>query len=177
MAILEGVQEGRQIFVNLKRSIQWVLLSPGWVDSEVCYIRTLMNRSTGIPSRTVHLKSCLNFYVSSSDLSSKKWVSEYAAIDVVVPIPLPLSAILILVIGMQLRKNHKVEVNKRSDRSWIRVVCCGRFGNSRSLGIPLISFLLPQLSFAWDKSESKDGLMRLSPRKPGPYAWFCDKQS
>ncbi|KAJ7272951.1 aminophospholipid-transporting P-type ATPase [Mycena rebaudengoi] len=72
---VKGVAEGRQIFVNLKRSIQSV--------------------------------------------------SKY----VVVPIPLPLSAILILVIDLGFE-------------------------------------LFVALSFAWDKPETVDGLMRMPPRKP-----------
>ena len=34
-------------------------------------------------------------------------------------------------------------------------------------GIVFITFFLLQLSFAWDKPETADGLMRLKPRKPG----------
>lgn len=83
---VKGVQEGRQIFVNLKRSIQYTI-------------------SHSTPEVVPQL------------------------LYVVVPIPLPLSAILILVIDLGFE-------------------------------------LFVALSFAWDKSESKDGLMRLSPRKP-----------
>ncbi|TCD67985.1 hypothetical protein EIP91_011654 [Steccherinum ochraceum] len=73
---VKGVAEGRQIFVNLKRSIQYTISH-----------------------------------------------------NVVVPIPLPLSAILILVIDLGFE-------------------------------------LFVALSFAWDKPETQDGLMRMSPRKP-----------
>ncbi|KAI0312116.1 aminophospholipid-transporting P-type ATPase [Amylostereum chailletii] len=83
---LLGVQEGRQIFVNLKRSIQYTITH---ITPEV------------IPQ----------------------------LLYVVVPIPLPMSAILILV---------------------------------TDLGFEL----LVALSFAWDKPETVDGLMRLGPRKP-----------
>ncbi|KAH9911673.1 aminophospholipid-transporting P-type ATPase [Epithele typhae] len=82
-----GCAEGRQIFVNLKRSIQYTISHS---TPEV------------IPQLLVH---------------------------VVVPVPLPLSAILILVIDLGFE-------------------------------------LFVALSFAWDKPETKDGLMRMSPRKP-----------
>ncbi|KAL0070554.1 hypothetical protein AAF712_002393 [Marasmius tenuissimus] len=83
---VKGVAEGRQIFVNLKRSIQYTV-------------------SHSTPEVLPQL------------------------LYVVVPIPLPLSAILILVID---------------------------------LGFELVV----ALSFAWDKPETKDGLMRMMPRKP-----------
>ncbi|KAF7294583.1 Cation-ATPase-N domain-containing protein [Mycena indigotica] len=83
---VKGVAEGRQIFVNLKRSIQYTL-------------------SHSTPEVIPQL------------------------LYVVVPIPLPISAILILVID---------------------------------LGFELFI----ALSFAWDKPETVDGLMRMEPRKP-----------
>ncbi|PCH38584.1 aminophospholipid-transporting P-type ATPase [Wolfiporia cocos MD-104 SS10] len=83
---VKGVAEGRQIFVNLKRSIQYTITH---ITPEV------------IPQ----------------------------LLYVVVPIPLPLSAILILVIDLGFE-------------------------------------LFVALSFAWDKPETKDGLMRMPPRKP-----------
>ncbi|KAF7974995.1 hypothetical protein HWV62_10595 [Athelia sp. TMB] len=81
-----GVAEGRQIFVNLKRSIQYTI-------------------SHSTPEVIPQL------------------------LYVVVPIPLPLSAILILVIDLGFE-------------------------------------LFVALSFAWDKPETVDGLMRMNPRKP-----------
>ncbi|KAI0737979.1 aminophospholipid-transporting P-type ATPase [Daedaleopsis nitida] len=83
---VKGVAEGRQIFVNLKRSIQYTI-------------------SHSTPEVIPQL------------------------LYVVVPLPLPLSAILILVIDLGFE-------------------------------------LFVALSFAWDKPEIKDGLMRMSPRKP-----------
>ncbi|KAJ7577471.1 aminophospholipid-transporting P-type ATPase [Mycena floridula] len=83
---VKGVAEGRQIFVNLKRSIQYTL-------------------SHSTPEVVPQL------------------------LYVVVPIPLPLSAILILVIDLGFE-------------------------------------LFVALSFAWDKPETEDGLMRMAPRKP-----------
>ncbi|KAJ7684458.1 aminophospholipid-transporting P-type ATPase [Mycena polygramma] len=83
---VKGVAEGRQIFVNLKRSIQYTL-------------------SHSTPEVIPQL------------------------LYVVVPIPLPLSAILILVIDLGFE-------------------------------------LFVALSFAWDKPETVDGLMRMNPRKP-----------
>ncbi|KAJ3517123.1 hypothetical protein NLJ89_g701 [Agrocybe chaxingu] len=83
---VKGVAEGRQIFVNLKRSIQYTL-------------------SHSTPEVIPQL------------------------LYVVVPIPLPLSAVLILVIDLGFE-------------------------------------LCVALSFAWDKPETADGLMRLKPRKP-----------
>ncbi|KAJ6620357.1 aminophospholipid-transporting P-type ATPase [Mycena sp. CBHHK59/15] len=83
---VKGVAEGRQIFVNLKRSIQYTL-------------------SHSTPEVIPQL------------------------LYVVVPIPLPLSAILILVIDLGFE-------------------------------------LFVALSFAWDKPETVDGLMRMTPRKP-----------
>jgi sodium/potassium-transporting ATPase subunit alpha len=71
---VKGVQEGRQIFVNLKRSIQYTIshTTPEVIPQLLC---TLL---------VYHfIQACL-FIV---------------AIDVIIPIPLPLSAILILVIG------------------------------------------------------------------------------
>ncbi|KAI0956666.1 hypothetical protein AcW1_005290 [Taiwanofungus camphoratus] len=85
-SIVKGVAEGRQIFVNLKRSIQYTI-------------------SHSTPEVIPQL------------------------LYVVVPIPLPLSAILILVIDLGFE-------------------------------------LFVALSFAWDKPETKDGLMRMNPRKP-----------
>ncbi|KAF7353783.1 Cation-ATPase-N domain-containing protein [Mycena venus] len=83
---VKGVAEGRQIFVNLKRSIQYTLThSTPEVIPQLLYV--------------------------------------------VVPIPLPLSAILILVIDLGFE-------------------------------------LFVALSFAWDKPETIDGLMRMAPRKP-----------
>jgi len=83
---VKGVAEGRQIFVNLKRSIQYTIThSTPEVIPQLLYV--------------------------------------------VVPIPLPLSAILILVIDLGFE-------------------------------------LFVALSFAWDKPETKDGLMRMAPRKP-----------
>jgi sodium/potassium-transporting ATPase subunit alpha len=83
---VKGVAEGRQIFVNLKRSIQYTI-------------------SHSTPEVIPQL------------------------LYVVVPIPLPLPAILILVIDLGFE-------------------------------------LFVALSFAWDKPETVDGLMRMSPRKP-----------
>ncbi|CAG8532596.1 3994_t:CDS:2 [Paraglomus occultum] len=83
---VKGIEEGRLIFINLKKSIQYTLS---------------------------HLMP---------EIAS-------ALLYVVVPLPLPLSAILILVID---------------------------------LGYELFA----ALSFAWDKPESEDGLMRLPPRRP-----------
>ncbi|KAF9009504.1 aminophospholipid-transporting P-type ATPase [Cyathus striatus] len=83
---VKGVAEGRQIFVNLKRSIQYTL-------------------SHSTPEVIPQL------------------------LYVVVPLPLPLSAILILVIDLGFE-------------------------------------LCVALSFAWDKPETADGLMRMNPRKP-----------
>jgi len=83
---VNGVQEGRQIFVNLKRSIQYTI-------------------SHSTPEVIPQL------------------------LYVVVPIPLPISAILILVIDLGFE-------------------------------------LFVALSFAWDPAETKDGLMRMPPRKP-----------
>ncbi|KAI0093821.1 aminophospholipid-transporting P-type ATPase [Irpex rosettiformis] len=83
---VKGVAEGRQIFVNLKRSIQYTI-------------------SHSTPEVIPQL------------------------LYVVVPIPLPLSAILILVIDLGFE-------------------------------------LFVALSFAWDQPETKDGLMRMTPRKP-----------
>lgn len=83
---VKGVAEGRQIFVNLKRSIQYTI-------------------SHSTPEVIPQL------------------------LYVVVPLPLPLSAILILVIDLGFE-------------------------------------LLVALSFAWDKPETADGLMRMKPRKP-----------
>jgi sodium/potassium-transporting ATPase subunit alpha len=83
---VKGVAEGRQIFVNLKRSIQYTIThSTPEVIPQLLYV--------------------------------------------VVPIPLPLPAILILVIDLGFE-------------------------------------LFVALSFAWDKPETVDGLMRMSPRKP-----------
>ncbi len=66
--------------------------------------------------------------------------------DVVVPIPLPLSAILILVIGKVDQAHPFIPY---------------------SLIILDLGFeLFVALSFAWDKPETKDGLMRMTPRKP-----------
>ncbi|CAK5279227.1 unnamed protein product [Mycena citricolor] len=83
---VKGVAEGRQIFVNLKRAIQYTI-------------------SHSTPEVIPQL------------------------LYVVVPIPLPLSAILILVIDLGFE-------------------------------------LFVALSFAWDKPETVDGLMRMTPRKP-----------
>ncbi|KIK59054.1 hypothetical protein GYMLUDRAFT_170208 [Collybiopsis luxurians FD-317 M1] len=83
---VKGVAEGRQIFVNLKRSIQYTI-------------------SHSTPEVIPQL------------------------LYVIVPIPLPLPAILILVIDLGFE-------------------------------------LFVALSFAWDKPETKDGLMRMLPRKP-----------
>ncbi|KAF7323324.1 Cation-ATPase-N domain-containing protein [Mycena chlorophos] len=83
---VKGVAEGRQIFVNLKRSIQYTI-------------------SHSTPEVIPQL------------------------LYVVVPLPLPLSAILILVIDLGFE-------------------------------------LFVALSFAWDKPETVDGLMRMAPRKP-----------
>lgn len=85
-SIVHGIQEGRLIFVNLKKSIQYTI-------------------SHSTPEVIPNL------------------------LYVIVPIPLPLSAILILAID---------------------------------LGFELIA----ALSFAWDPPETKDGLMKLPPRKP-----------
>jgi len=83
---VKGVAEGRQIFVNLKRSIQYTIThSTPEVIPQLLYV--------------------------------------------VVPLPLPLSAILILVIDLGFE-------------------------------------LCVALSFAWDKPETSDGLMRMKPRKP-----------
>ncbi|KAJ3728358.1 aminophospholipid-transporting P-type ATPase [Lentinula raphanica] len=83
---VKGVAEGRQIFVNLKRSIQYTI-------------------SHSTPEVIPQL------------------------LYVIIPIPLPLSAILILVIDLGFE-------------------------------------LFVALSFAWDKPETVDGLMRMTPRKP-----------
>ncbi|THU76214.1 hypothetical protein K435DRAFT_184667, partial [Dendrothele bispora CBS 962.96] len=83
---VKGVAEGRQIFVNLKRSIQYTI-------------------SHSTPEVIPQL------------------------LYVVVPVPLPISAILILVIDLGFE-------------------------------------LLVALSFAWDQPETKDGLMRMMPRRP-----------
>lgn len=83
---VKGVQEGRQIFVNLKRSIQY----------------TISHTTPEVIPQLLY---------------------------VIVPIPLPLSAILILVIDLGFE-------------------------------------LLVALSFAWDKPEAQDSLMRMPPRKP-----------
>jgi len=83
---VKGVAEGRLIFNNLKRSIQYTI-------------------SHSTPEVIPQL------------------------LYVIVPVPLPLSAILILVIDLGFE-------------------------------------LFVALSFAWDPPESKDGLMRLKPRKP-----------
>lgn len=85
-SIVRGIEEGRLIFVNLKKSIQYTI-------------------SHSTPEVIPNL------------------------LYVIVPIPLPLSAILILVID---------------------------------LGFELIA----ALSFAWDPPETKEGLMKLPPRKP-----------
>ena len=71
----EGVAEGRQIFVNLKRSIQYTIShsSPEVIAQLLC--APLPYRSPPVFSLIIHT-------------------------DVVVPIPITLSAILILVIGM-----------------------------------------------------------------------------
>ncbi|KAI0255351.1 aminophospholipid-transporting P-type ATPase [Lactifluus subvellereus] len=83
---VKGVQEGRQIFVNLKRSIQY----------------TISHTTPEVIPQLLY---------------------------VIVPVPLPLSAILILVIDLGFE-------------------------------------LLVALSFAWDKPETEDSLMRMPPRKP-----------
>ncbi|VDC02481.1 unnamed protein product [Peniophora sp. CBMAI 1063] len=83
---VKGVQEGRLIFVNLKRSIQY----------------TISHSSPEVIAQLLY---------------------------VVVPIPIPLSAILILVIDLGFE-------------------------------------LFVALSFAWDKPESAEAVMRLGPRKP-----------
>ncbi|KAF5367657.1 hypothetical protein D9757_010968 [Collybiopsis confluens] len=83
---VKGVAEGRQIFVNLKRSIQYTIThSTPEVIPQLLYV--------------------------------------------IVPVPLPLPAILILVIDLGFE-------------------------------------LFVALSFAWDKPETGDGLMRMAPRKP-----------
>jgi sodium/potassium-transporting ATPase subunit alpha len=71
---VNGVQEGRQIFVNLKRSIQYTIshTTPELIPQLICTL--LVHHFIG---------TCLLII----------------AIDVIVPIPLPLSAIQILVIG------------------------------------------------------------------------------
>lgn len=85
-SIVNGVLEGRQIFVNLKRSIQYTVThSTPQVIPQILFV--------------------------------------------VVPIPLALSAILLLVIDLTFE-------------------------------------LCVALSFAWDKPETADGLMRTNPRKP-----------
>jgi sodium/potassium-transporting ATPase subunit alpha len=83
---VKGVQEGRQIFVNLKRSIQY----------------TISHTTPEVVPQLLY---------------------------VIVPIPVPLTAILILVIDLGFE-------------------------------------LLVALSFAWDKAETEDTLMRMPPRKP-----------
>ncbi|KAG9007832.1 hypothetical protein FRB94_001731 [Tulasnella sp. JGI-2019a] len=83
---VHGVQEGRQIFINLKRSIQY----------------TISHTTPEVIPQLLY---------------------------VVVPIPLPLSAILILVIDLGFE-------------------------------------LFVGLSFAWDPPETKDGVMRMNPRRP-----------
>ena len=71
---VRGVQEGRQIFVNLKRSIQYTIshTTPEVIPQLLC---------------TLSMHHCV---ISSLFI---------VAIDVIIPIPLPLPAILILVIG------------------------------------------------------------------------------
>jgi len=83
---VKGVQEGRQIFINLKRSIQY----------------TISHTTPEVVPQLLY---------------------------VIIPIPLPLSAILILVIDLGFE-------------------------------------LLVALSFAWDKPETMDSVMRMPPRKP-----------
>jgi sodium/potassium-transporting ATPase subunit alpha len=83
---VKGVKEGRQIFVNLKRSIQY----------------TITHTTPEVVPQLLY---------------------------VIIPIPLPLSAILILVIDLGFE-------------------------------------LLVALSFAWDKAETEDSVMRMPPRKP-----------
>jgi sodium/potassium-transporting ATPase subunit alpha len=73
---VKGVKEGRQIFVNLKRSIQYTIThtTPEVVPQLLCASLSLMHRIM--------------------------WFGySFFAVDVIIPIPLPLSAILILVIG------------------------------------------------------------------------------
>ena len=72
---VKGVQEGRLIFVNLKRSIQYTIShsSPEVIAQLLC--------------------ASLPYWSSPVTLLTSR-------LDVVVPIPIPLSAILILVIGM-----------------------------------------------------------------------------
>jgi len=83
---VKGVQEGRQIFINLKRSIQY----------------TISHTTPEVVPQLLY---------------------------VIIPIPLPLSAILILVIDLGFE-------------------------------------LFVALSFAWDKPETTDSVMRMPPRKP-----------
>ena len=90
----DGVAEGRLIFANLKRSIQYVRSS--WIEIHTCII-PLPFHIIDIQYLTAHRKSFLSYYVRG--LTGKG--SAYLGIlDVVVPLPLPLSAILILVIGL-----------------------------------------------------------------------------
>ncbi|KAF8655874.1 hypothetical protein AX16_002957 [Volvariella volvacea WC 439] len=102
---VKGVAEGRQIFVNLKRSIQY----------------TISHSTPQIIPQLLY---------------------------VVVPLPLPMSAILILVCG--------------------EFSALGLFSLSVMVSLQLdLGFeLFTGLSFAWDKPETKDGLMRMTPRKP-----------
>ncbi|KAI9508826.1 aminophospholipid-transporting P-type ATPase [Russula earlei] len=83
---VKGVQEGRQIFVNLKRSIQY----------------TITHTTPEVIPQLLY---------------------------VIIPVPLPLSAILILVIDLGFE-------------------------------------LFVALTFAWDKPETMDSVMRMPPRKP-----------
>ncbi|KAF9453646.1 aminophospholipid-transporting P-type ATPase [Macrolepiota fuliginosa MF-IS2] len=102
---VKGVAEGRLIFNNLKRSIQYTVThSTPEVLPQLLYV--------------------------------------------VVPIPLPLSAILILVIDLGFDLFMGVCI-------FVRLSI---YGYSMKL--------LIQLTFAWDKPETDDGLMRLAPRKP-----------
>jgi sodium/potassium-transporting ATPase subunit alpha len=71
---VKGVQEGRQIFVNLKRSIQYTIshTTPEVIPQLLCTF-------------LIHYFMIARIFI--------------VTIDVIVPVPLPLTAILILVIG------------------------------------------------------------------------------
>ena len=89
--------------------------------------------------------------------------------DVVVPIPLPLSAILILVIGQLPCTCIRQSTNSRlhsADLGFELFVAVG-FEYPSAFCVCQLTQISLQLSFAWDKPETIDGLMRMGPRKPG----------
>ncbi len=97
---VKGVKEGRQIFVNLKRSIQYTIThtTPEVVPQLLC--KSLVHRLTW---------SVRVFII---------------VVDVIIPIPLPLSAILILVIGESTVAVHLAIIDEDHFRSWFRTSCC-----------------------------------------------------